>query len=118
MAITHVVPETVIPAKELLVHRRELYVVWKDDDEKLNLVEFGVERSDGTKLTFKADGDQLDEPLAALGGVTLRQFFDRIGQGLLSVDPTPYTDDAVAKRAEEKRLAAEKVVAETVPSEE
>lgn len=91
MAITHIIPEEVVPAKELIIRRRELYVVWKDDDEKLNLVEFGIERSDGTKLTFKADGAQLDEPLAALGGATLRQFFDQIGQGLLQVDPTPYT---------------------------
>lgn len=92
MAITHIVPETVIPSKELIVRCRELFVTWKDDDEKLNFVEFTVERSDGSKITFRADGEQLDDTLAELGGVSLRQFFNSIGQVLPQVDPAPYTE--------------------------
>ena len=90
MPIDYTKPPVVTPEETVKVYKRRLVVEWVDADEKNNGITFSVEREDGARPEFKADGRQLDEPLAALGVKTLREFFDGVGDALLAVDPTQY----------------------------
>lgn len=90
MPINYTKPEEIIPKQTVQVYKRELTIEWIDTNEKNNGVSFTVERSDGKKFTFKADGDQLDQQLDVLNGATLREFFDSIGNSLLSLNHATY----------------------------
>lgn len=85
-----IIPEEVLPERTVRVWKREMRVSWVDADEKNSGIVFTIEREDGKILTYKADGQQLDVQIAALGGHTLREFFDSVGDNLLSLDPTAY----------------------------
>lgn len=83
------VEEVVIPAVVVPVYKRKLEIEWVDADEKNNGVKFVVER-EGKRITFKADGEKLDVPLAEFGNQTLRQLFDSLGDTCLGMNPDDF----------------------------